>query len=254
MPIALTRLPCPALADCQLTFIERQPIDHARALAQHAAYRAMLEGLGYRVVALAARDDLPDSVFVEDAAIVLDECAIVPRMGNSARLLEAGLLAQECAKHRPLLLMDGVGRLDGGDVFRVGKELYAGRSSRSDDAGIAELGRLTAQFGYAVHALEVKGALHLKTAVTPLDDATVLLNPDWIDPATLVARFDIIEVDPTEPFAANALRTAKGVVLPANAARTIAKVRALGFNVIEFDQSELAKAEAGLTCMSVLID
>jgi dimethylargininase len=254
MPVALTRLPCPALADCQLTFVERQPIDHVRALAQHAAYRALLEELGYRVVALAARDDLPDSVFVEDAAIVLDEAAIVPRMGNSARRLEAGLMAQECAKHRPLLLMDGEGRLDGGDVFRVGKELYAGRSSRTDDAGIAELARLTGQFGYAVHAVEVKGALHLKTAVTPLDDATVLLNPAWVDPAALVARFDVIEVDPAEPFAANALRTAKGVVLPANSPKTIAKVRALGFNVIEFDQSELAKAEAGLTCMSVLID
>lgn len=254
MPVALTRLPCPGLADCQLTFLERQPIDLERALAQHAGYRALLESLGYRVVVLPARDDLPDSVFVEDAAIVLDECAIVPRMGNDTRRLEAGLLAQELAAHRPLMLMDGIGRLDGGDVFRVGKELYVGRSSRTDDAGITELGRLTAQFGYAVHAVDVKGALHLKTAVTPLDDATLLLNPAWVDPAALVARFDVIEVDPAEPFAANALRTAKGVVLPANAPRTIAKVRALGFTVLEFDQSELAKAEAGLTCMSVLID
>ena len=254
MAVALTRLPCPALADCALTFLERQPIDIARALEQHAAYRGLLSELGYRVIALNARDDLPDSVFVEDAAIVLDEVAIVPRMGNEKRRLEAGLLAQETAQHRPLALMDGPGTLDGGDVFRVGKDLYAGRSTRSDDAGIAELARLTMQFGYTVHTIAVTDALHLKTAVTPLDDATLLINPAWTDPAPFAERFDIVEIDPGEPFAANALRAGGSVVLPANAPRTAQKVRALGFTVREFDQSELAKAEAGLTCMSVLID
>lgn len=254
MPVALTRLPCPGLVDCALTFLERQPIDMERALAQHAGYRALLAELGYKVVALPARDDLPDSVFVEDATVVLDECAVVPRMGNDKRRLEAGLLAQELARFRPLALMDGAGRLDGGDVFRVGKRLYAGRSTRSDDAGIAELARLTAPLGYTVHTIEVGGALHLKTAVTPLDDATLLLNPAWVEPAAFADGFDIIEIDPTEPFAANALRTPLGVVMPAGAPRTIARVVAAGFAVREFDQSELAKAEAGLTCMSVLID
>lgn len=254
MPVALTRLPCSGLVDCALTFLERQPIDLARALEQHAAYRALLESLGYRVIALPARDDLPDSVFVEDAAIVLDECAVVPRMGNDTRRLEAGLLAQELAQLRPLALMDGNGTLDGGDVFRVGKDLYAGRSTRSDDAGIAELARITGPLGYAVHPVAVRDALHLKTAVTPLDDATLILNPAWVDPAEFTDRFDIVEIDPAEPFAANALRAGGSVVLPASAPRTAAKVRALGFTVREFDQSELAKAEAGLTCMSVLID
>ena len=254
MPIALTRLPCPGLVDCALTFLERQPIDLARALEQHAAYRAMLSELGYRVVALAARDDLADSVFVEDAAIVLDECAIVPRMGNEARRLEAGLLAQEIAPHRPLALMDVTGTLDGGDVFRVGKDLYAGRSTRSDDIGIEQLARLTAQFGYTVHKVAVTDALHLKTAVTPLDDATLLINPAWVDPAAFADRFDIVEIDPGEPFAANALRAGGSVVMPAGAVKTIEKVKTLGFTVRAFDQSELAKAEAGLTCMSVLID
>ena len=254
MPIALTRLPCPGIVDCALTFLERQPIDLARALEQHAAYRALLESLGYRVIALPARDDLPDSVFVEDAAIVLDECAVVPRMGNNARRLEAGLLAQELAQLRPLALMDGGGTLDGGDVFRVGKDLYAGRSTRSDDAGIAELARLTGPLGYTVHPVAVRDALHLKTAITPLDDATLLVNPAWTDPGAFAERFDIVEIDPAEPFAANALRAGGSVVLPASAPKTIAKVRELGFTVREFDQSELAKAEAGLTCMSVLID
>jgi dimethylargininase len=254
LPVALTRLPCPALADCALTFLERQPISITRALEQHAGYRALLAELGYRVVVLPARDDLPDSVFVEDAALVLDECAIVPRMGNDTRRLEAGLLAQELAQHRGLALMDGTGTLDGGDVFRVGKDLYAGRSNRTDDAGIAELARLTKQFGYTVHAVPVTDALHLKTAVTPLDDATLLINPAWCDPAMFADRFDLVEIDPAEPFAANALRAGGSVVLPAGAPKTVAKVRELGFTVREFDQSELAKAEAGLTCMSVLID
>ncbi len=254
MPIALTRLPCPGLVDCALTFLERQPIDLARALEQHAAYRALLSELGYRVIALPARDDLADSVFVEDAAIVLDECAIVPRMGNEARRLEAGLLAQEIAPHRPLALMDVTGTLDGGDVFRAGRDLYVGRSTRSDDIGIEQLARLTAQFGYTVHKVAVTDALHLKTAVTPLDDATLLLNPAWVDPAAFADRFDIVEIDPGEPFAANALRAGGSVVLPASAPKTAAKVKALGFTVRAFDQSELAKAEAGLTCMSVLID
>jgi len=254
MPIALTRLPCPALVDCALTFLERRPIDMARVLAQHAAYRALLAELGYKVVALPARDDLPDSVFVEDAALVLDEVAIVPRMGNQARRLEAGLLAQEVCQHRPVALMDGPGTLDGGDVFRIGKRIYAGRTTRSDEAGIAELARLVEGRGYAVRSVTVEGALHLKTAVTPLDDATLILNPAWVDPAEFADDFDLIEIDPSEPFAANALRLGSALVMSAAAPRSIAKVEALGFKVRAFDQSELAKAEAGLTCLSVLID
>jgi dimethylargininase len=254
MSVALTRLPSPRLVDCQLTFLERRPIDMQRALDQHAAYRALLAELGYQVKALPARDDLPDSVFVEDAALVLDEVAIVPRMGNATRLLEAGLLAQEVCHHRAIAMMDGPGTLDGGDVFRIGKRLFAGLTTRTDAAGVAELERLVGPRGYKVEALPVGGALHLKTAVTPLDDATVIINPAWIDPATLAEWFDVVEVDPAEPFAANVLRAGGQLVMSADAPRSIARVEALGFKVRPFDHSELAKAEAGLTCMSVLID
>ena len=255
MITAYTRAVSPRLADCALTHLERRPIDPARATRQHAAYEAALADAGCRIVRLPDLPDHPDGVFVEDTAILLGGDAIITRPGAPSRAAEvdssAAGLAGEFRVHRL-----GDGTLDGGDVLRIERTLYVGLSSRTDDAGAAALGRLVAPLGYRLVTVEPSRCLHLKTAVTyaGLDAAgqpTILVNPEWVDPALFA---DVRAVAVAEPFAANAVRVGDRLILPAGNPRTADQLRALGFNVVEVDVSELQKAEAGVTCMSLIGD
>ena len=155
MPLtAITRAVSPSMNDCQLAFVERRPIDIGKAIAQHDQYEACLTSLGIAVVSLPAVPDLPDAVFVEDPAIVLDEIAIMTRMGVESRRGESASLAEAIARFRPLQWITEPGTLEGGDVVRIGATLFVGRSARSNEAGIAQLVREVAPLGYAVRAVE----------------------------------------------------------------------------------------------------
>lgn len=249
MLLALTRSVPSSIVDCELTHLAREPIDVARATKQHRAYEKALASLGYEVRHLPDEPDLPDSVFVEDTAVVVDELAVITRPGAPSRRPETFSVAQALRAYRQLAFIDDPGTLDGGDVLRIGKRLFAGRSERTNDAGIAQLRAHLAQFGYSVDAMSMRDCLHLKTAVTAVSDSIVLVNPSWID----FPGFDHIEVDPAEPFAANALLTPNGVLMPSAFPRTIARVRERGIEVKTVDASELAKAEGGVTCCSLLL-
>lgn len=251
--LILTRLPGDDLGAGELTHLERQPINAARAKAQHAAYRAALAECGAELVVLPALEGHPDAVFVEDALIALPEVAILTRPGAASRRGEVASLADALPADRPVAQIAAPATLDGGDVLRVGKTLFVGRSTRTSAAGIAALATIVARFSYRVVALEVDGALHLKTAATALADDLLLCNPHWID----IAQFEglrTIAVDEREPFSANTLTTGNRIFVSAAYPRTGAIVRAAGFETLALDVSELAKAEAGLTCMSVVFD
>jgi dimethylargininase len=251
MTLALTRCPAPTLTECELTYLEREPIAFERALAQHGAYVAALRAAGAEVRVLPAEDAFPDSVFVEDAAVVLDEVAILTRPGVASRLEEPELLAPHLAAHRPLARIAAPATLEGGDVLRVGGRLLAGLSPRTNAAGVEALRALTKPLGYAVTAVPVRGCLHLKTGVTALDDETLLANPDWLDLEPL-AGFDVVSVAPEEPWAANVLRL-KGTLLVNSAyPRTLERLARRGLALVPVDISEFAKAEAGLTCLSLI--
>ncbi len=253
MTIALTRSPGPELAQCELTFVERAPIEYERALEQHASYRAALKELGAEVVNLPALSGAPDATFVEDPALVLDDIALLTRPGAESRLAEGASLGEALSAWRSLEAMEAPGTLDGGDVLRIGDVLYVGQSSRTDHAGLKQLAHRVLPHGLRVKAVHVEGSLHLKTACTWLGGNTLLVNPGWVDTERLDG-YELLEIDPSEPFAANVLRIGGGVVIAASAARTAERVEALGIKVIQVDLSEFEKAEGGPTCLSLLVE
>ena len=251
MMIAITRGVSPKIAESELTHLERQVIDFPLAQAQHRQYEACLERLGCQVQRLPVEPDLPDSVFVEDAAIVLDEAAVITRPGAASRQPETEAVARALESYRPLVFIQPPGTLDGGDVLRLGKALYVGRSGRSNSAGIAQLRALLAPYGYSVQGVDLHGCLHLKSAVTQVAENILLVNPAWVD-ASVFGEFEVIEVDPQEPFAANALWLGEAVIHPAAFVHTRKRLQAAGIKICPVDASELAKAEGGVTCCSLI--
>ena len=250
--LAITRGISPAFARCELTHLAREPIDVERARRQHALYEEALRELGCRVEALPALPEHPDCVFVEDVAVVLDEVAIVTRPGAESRRGEEEAVAEVLAAHRPLARIAGPGTLDGGDVLRLGRRVFVGRTPRSDEAGRRQLHELLSPHGYEVIGVEVSGCLHLKSAVTAVGEGAVLMNPAWVD-AEPFASYERVEVDPEEPSAANVLVIADSVLLPAAFPRTAVRLASRGLYVRALEVDEIAKAEGGVTCCSVLV-
>jgi dimethylargininase len=256
MPVAIVRRPARSLAQsCELTFLERAPIAFDMLERQHAAYREALASAGARVIALDAIDALPDSVFVEDTAVVLDECAILSRPGAVSRQPEPGRIAAALAPFRRCDHILAPGTLEGGDVLRIGRTLYIGLTTRTNRAGIEQLAACLTPYDYRVVPVQVHGSLHLKTACTALDAETLLLNPAWID-VDAFDGFAKIEVAGDEPFAANVLPIGDARLINAAFPRTRERVEAFcaraGLRAIAVDISEFGKAEAGLTCMSLV--
>jgi dimethylargininase len=236
--IAITRPVSPSIERCELTHLAREPIDLARAEAQHAQYEALLAELGCEVRRLPLRAELPDSVFVEDAAIVTDTIAVITRPGAASRRPEVDDVEAALRDYREVVRIEAPGTLDGGDVLRVGARWFVGRSARSNDEGIRQLRRFV-----PAEPVDFRGCLHLKSAVTAIDDERVVLNPAWVD-----KLWPCIEVDPGEPFAANVLLLG-GTIIAGRYPRTNARLP----NVREVDASELAKAEGGVTCCSIIV-
>ena len=253
MLTAITRGVSPAITRCELSFIDRKPIDLERALEQHQAYEVLLAKLGACVISLRPEPDLPDSMFVEDPAIVLDEIAIILPMGTESRRGETASLERELSKYRKLAHVLLPGTLEGGDVLRMGRKLFVGLTKRSNREGIRQLAEIVKPHGYEVISVPVTGCLHLKSAVTSIAENTLLANRTWFDTAPF-RGCDFIDVDPSEPHAANALALGGSIVLPASFPRTRGRIGSLDYRVTPLDISELQKAEAGLTCSSLLFE
>ncbi|MDX1501335.1 MAG: dimethylargininase [Thermoanaerobaculia bacterium] len=251
-PLALTRDLAGAISACELTHLERRPIDVERARSQHREYRRRLERLGCEVRALPALEAQPDGLFVEDTAVVTDELAVLCRPGAPSRRPEVEAIAPELARHRPLARIEAPATLDGGDVLRVDRRVWVGRSRRTSPDGVEQLARHLEPLGYRVGAVPVSGCLHLKSAVTRVGRRQLLANPEWVDPGRF-AGLEIIEVDPDEPFAANALLVGDTVLYPRAFPATRARLEAAGVAVSVLDVSEIAKAEGGVTCCSLLL-
>lgn len=252
MLTAITRKVSPSFASCQLEYLKREPIDVARAEAQHRNYEAALERLGVRVVSLPAEPELPDCVFVEDPALVLDEIAIITRMGAQSRRGESASLAAALAGFRPVVRMREPATLEGGDVAQIGKTLYVGLSRRTNAEGARQLAAIVEPHGYRVLPVQVTGCLHLKSACCAVSDDTVLANRALFDSSTIQCK--MIDVPAEEPGAADVLRTGGTVLIPASFSRTARLLEESGFKVEALDVSELQKAEAGVTCMSLLFE
>ena len=248
MLTAITRAVSPSMEACELTYLERQKIDIARAREQHRAYEACLAELGVQVISLPAEADYPDAVFVEDTAIVLDEIAVMARPGAASRRGEAESVAHALAPYRTLRWLREPATLDGGDVMLAGKTLYVGVTARSNAAGIGQLAAEVEPFGYHVRPVIVQGCLHLKSACSYIGDA-VLVHRPWVDDAAFAG---VTLVDVPEECGANVLMVGETVLVPANAPKTAELLRGMGRQVRLLDNSELMKAEGALTCCSLV--
>jgi dimethylargininase len=248
---ALTREVSPSIARCELTHMSRVAIDMEVAKAQHAAYQRALGALGCVVDRIAADATMPDSVFIEDTAVVFDEIAVLTRPGAPSRQREIKGVREALREFRTIATIEAPGTMDGGDVLVIGRSVFVGASGRTNAEGIDQFRRHLAPFGYSVEPVPVTGCLHLKSAVTALSEGQVLINPEWLD-ASLFNRYEQIAVDGAEPYAANVVRVGSSLLYPDAFARTCERLTRAGFEVTTVDVSELAKAEGAVTCCSLL--
>jgi dimethylargininase len=252
MTIAITRKVSPRFNECEITHIERTPIDLGIARAQHQEYVNALAEAGCQVIELPEEADLPDSVFVEDAAFILPEVAVITRPGADSRKPEIESIIQVLSPYRALVHVTEPATADGGDVLVLGKNIYVGISTRSNVASIRQMQELLDIYGYQVTGVEMHDCLHLKTAVTKVDEKTLLINPKWADNFHF-KDFDWIIVDPSEPFAANCLPVNNQIIFPTAFPKTRTKLEAHGYKIRAVTVDELAKAEGAVTCCSLII-
>ncbi len=253
MLTAITREVSASINDCELSFQARQPIDIAKAIAQHKAYQDCLAELGVRIVSLPAEPELPDAVFVEDAAVIVDEVAVISIVGAPSRRPETRSLANALSSYRPITFLREPATLDGGDVLRVGRRVFAGLSQRTNREAFSQLRDLLQAFDYDVQPVDVKGCLHLKSACSYVGNEMILINRALID-AEQFRGFELLDVSDEEPGAANALLIEDVVIIAASFPKTRALLEQRGVRVRTIDLSELQKAEAGVTCCSLIFN
>lgn len=254
MIIAITRAVSPRIVECELTYVEREPIDVVRARAQHERYEQWLETHGARIVRAESLNDHPDGVFVEDTAIVLDEIAIITRPGAVSRRGETDSIARALVRYRAVRHISEPATIDGGDVLRIGHTLYIGRSTRTTDRAIAQLREIITPLGYSVVPVTLRECLHLKTAATAIDAGTIVFNPECVDArAFRDVNVEAIPVDPSEPGAANILRLGSRLLMSASYPKTRRLLVDRGYEVDEIEYDEMEKAEAGVTCCCVVV-
>lgn len=251
MQIAITHEVSPKITDCELTFMERAPIDLELAKAQYLAYCDTISKLGAKVIKLSKNLAYPDCSFVEDVAIVLDELGIITSMGAESRRGEQQEVRVEIEKYRKIAVILPPANIEGGDVLRIGKTLFVGLSTRTNKQGVEALRIIAAPHGYEVISIEVPGCLHLKTGMTAIDEKMLLANKTWVN-VTPIKGFKIIDVPNDEPWGGNILKIQDQVIAPASCPKTIELIKRHGINVHPVDISEFQKAEAGLTCMSIV--
>jgi dimethylargininase len=249
----MTRDVSSAIASCELTHLAREPIDVERARAQHADYERALEQLGCRVTRLPAGPELPDSVFIEDTAIVFDEIAVMTRPGAASRRSETADVAKALSRLRPIVQIVAPGTMDGGDVLVVGRSVFVGQTSRTNAAGIGQLRAAVASYGYSVLPRSVRGCLHLKSAITALDDRTLLANRAWIIEEEF-SGFELIGVADGEPTGANIARIGNALLYASAFPRTLDRLVQRGYPATSVDVSEIAKAEGAVTCCSLIFN
>ena len=253
MPLAVTREISPRFDECEITHIERTPINVKIARTQHRGYVDALKLLGCTVLELPAEVNLPDSVFVEDTAFILPEAAVITRPGADSRKPETESIVRALFPHIKLLYIHEPATLDGGDVLVLGRKVFIGLSTRSNPEAINQLNNLLSKYGYSVTGVQLYDCLHLKSAVTRVDDKTLLINKDWVD-VLHFKEFDLIEVDPTEPYAANCLPIGSSIIYSNAFPKTRKKLEERGCRIVSVEVDELAKAEGAVTCCSLILD
>lgn len=225
--------------------------DYALALKQHALYVAALEGCGLQVEVLEALESCPDSVFVEDVAVLTPRCAVLTRPGAAPRSAEVvGMRSVVESLFSKVERIVTPGTLDGGDVMQIGNHCYIGLSGRTNQAGAQQLMTILDKHGLSGSVVPVQSVLHLKTGVTSFAPGCLLAIKEFTR-LDLFSDFEVLEVAPEEPAAANILRINDRLLMSAGCPQTEKKLRERGEDVVTLDISEYAKLDGGLTCLSL---
>ena len=249
--IAITRAPSSRMHACERTYVDESPIDAELAVRQHERYEDALRACGARVIRLGGDCDLPDCVFVEDTAIVLDEVAVLMSMGAQSRRGEVPAIEAALRDFRPIERVQVPATIDGGDVVVSGRDVFVGLSRRTNQDAVDFLAGVLAPFGYRVTAVPVLRCLHLKSACSALPDGSMFVNADLIDTSPLAGR-RLVPVPDGEELAGDVLVIGDRIIVSDAFPESIARLSSLGWTVIPVSVSEFAKAEGGVTCMSLV--
>lgn len=249
--IAITHVPSPNLEGGERTYVGHEAIDARLALRQHEQYRDALRACGCEVLTLDVNSEHPDCVFVEDTAIVLDEVAVMMSMGALSRRPEPAGIEPTLRQFREIVRVSLPGTIDGGDVVRSGRAIYVGASPRTNAAGINSLRDVVRPYGYTVTAIPVLECLHLKTACSALPDGRFLVNADWID-ASPLPKGSTLQVPANEPWSGDVLVIDSMIISSDAFPETAQLLGEQGFGVVPVSVSEFAKAEGGVTCLSLV--
>lgn len=244
---AIVRQPAESVVDGLRTGSE--PPLHSQVLAEHRAYVAALEGAGVRVEILPELPEHPDSVFVEDPAFVLAEGAILLRPGAPSRFAEAASLAPALHRHFAHVATVGEGFVDGGDILVLPDEILIGLSARTDQTGAERFCELVRDLGRSARIVEPPpGLLHLKTGCALIDERTLIAVPAM---APLFPGYEVLVTPEGEEHAANLIRVNDRILMGNAFPRTAALLSERDLDVVETPASEIAKIDAGLSCMSL---
>jgi dimethylargininase len=221
-------------------------------VAEHRAYVAALRELGLAVDVLPPLEAFPDSVFVEDPALVFGEGAILLRPGAASRLAEAGEMRATLHKHfDPVLELEGEQYTDGGDVLVMPDEVLIGLSKRTTRAGAEALAAGLARLGRKARIAQTpRDILHFKTASCLVAEDTVMATRA-MEASGAFDGFKVLAVPEGEEGAANSLRLNDTVLVGARFPRTIDMLARAGFKVRALKVDEINKLDAGLSCMSL---
>lgn len=224
-------------------------MDYAVARKQWDAYVTAFATSGWKTVDVSPADGCPDGVFIEDALVVFDEMGVVTRPGARSRLPEIDAIPDVVLSlGLEIAFINPPGTLDGGDILKVGRDVYVGRGGRTDPDGVRQLRQILEPRGFAVIAVPVTKVLHLKSAVTALPDGTVVGYEPLVDDTRLFPRFRAM---PEESGAHVVVLDAERVLMSADCPQSVAAIEALGYDVVTVDIGEFQKLEGCVTCLSV---
>ena len=246
---ALVRLPAASVAH-GLRAVDRGNPDVDLFRSEHEQYCNALIGAGLAVLRLPPMDEYPDSVFVEDPALILPEVAVLLPAAAESRRGEAEHLADMLSRYRPLVRIQE-GFVDGGDILVAGRKVFVGLSSRTNRQGCSALARILDPFGYQTSAVDLPAdLLHLKTGCALLDDETILVT-ETLAETGVFSGFRTIIVPPGEEAAANALRINESVLVSAGHPETADLLRRKRYRVGVVPTGQAEKLDGGLSCMSL---
>ena len=248
---AITRRPAPTIAGGLRAEDIGNPDFHGM-IAAHKAYVAALKSTGAEVIELDSLDAFPDAQFVEDTALCLPQGAILMRPGAPSRMGEVDQMAPTLRNcYEKVLEIKGPGHVEGGDILVTGREILVGRSERTDAEGVAELAKVTSNWGHKLREVFTpEGVLHFKTDCS-LMDADTILSTRRLDASGCFEGYHVLHVADGEEAAANAIRFNNLVLMAAGFPRTAEMLDREGYQVVEIDNTDCAKLDGGMSCLSL---